>query len=75
MTEQYYVKVITGSNGVPIYFNFGMDKYLKYKNTETSLSDLEYVSITCYKQTEFEDYCEHVAELLNDNQAKLSIVI
>lgn len=75
MSKQYYVKVIRENNGVPVYFNFGMDKHLKYRNTKTSLSDLEYISITCYRQTEFDEYCEHVASLLNDNRAKLSIVI
>lgn len=75
MTKQYYVKVITDNNGSPVYFNFGMDKHSKYRNTETLLSDLEYISITCYRETEFDDYCSHVADLLNDNRARLSIVI
>lgn len=75
MTKQYYVKVVTDNNGEPVYFNFGMDKHSKYKNTETSLSDTEYVSITCYTIDEFEEYQEHVDDLLNTHHAKLSIVI
>ena len=75
MSKQYFVKVITDSNGEPIYFSVGMDKHCKCRNVETSLSDVEYVSTTCYNQSEFNDYREHVNELMYYSKAKLSIVI
>lgn len=75
MTKQYYIKVVTDNNGKPVYFNFGMDKHLKYKNTETSLSDIEYISITCYSVDEFEEYREHVDDLMQYHSAKLSLAI
>lgn len=75
MTKQYFVKVVTDNNGIPVYFNFGMDKQSKYKNVETSLNDVEYISITCYTIDEYEEYKEHIKDLLSFKNAKLSIVI
>ena len=75
MAKQYFVKVVTDNNGEPVYFNFGMDKHSKYKNVETSLNDIEYISITCYPINEYEEYKEHVEDLLTYSSAKLSIAI
>lgn len=75
MAKQYFVKVVTDNNGEPVYFNFGMDKHSKYKNTETSLSDIEYISITCYSVDEFEEYKEHMNDLMQCRSAKLSLAI
>ena len=72
--KQYVIKVIRGASGKVVYFNFGMDKHRRYTNTETCLNDNEYISITCYNQSEYNDYKEHVGELMR-SRARLSIVI
>lgn len=72
--KQYVVKVIRGHNGNVVYFNFGMDKHRKYTNTETSLTEEEYISVTCYNQSEYGDYMEHVGDLMSSG-ATLSIAI
>lgn len=72
--KQYVIKIIRGNNGDVVYFNFGMDKHRKYTNTETSLSEDEYISIACYNQSEYDEYKEHVQDIMN-SKAKLSIII
>ena len=72
--KQYVLKVVRGCSGNVVYFNFGMDKHRKYTNIETSLSENEYISITCYNQSEYDDYKEHVRDIMR-SRAKLSIII
>lgn len=73
--KQYFIKVIRDNKGQLVYFNFGMDKHRKYKNTCISLSDIEYICITCYEPTEWDEYNETVQNYLKDSKAKLSIHI
>lgn len=74
MSKQYFIKVIRGSDGEIVYFNFGMDKHKKYTNTETCLSDYEYISITCYSLEEYKEYKEHLKSVMVSD-GKLSIHI
>ena len=75
MSKQYFIKVVRGAGGQLVYFNFGMDKHAKYENIETSLSDIEYVSITVYQPADFNEYKDAVDYLLSTRRAKLSIYI
>lgn len=72
--NQYIIKIVRDNNGDAVYFNFGIDKHREYVNTETSLSEDEYIGITCYNQDEYNDYKEHVKDIMN-SKAKLSIII
>lgn len=59
----FFVKVVTGSDGLPLYYNYGVNTDNKLKNTETCLSYLEYISITIYSTSERQDYIEHINDL------------
>ena len=62
-TNTFFVKVATGSDGLPLYYNYGVNINNKLKNTETCLSDIEYISITIYSASEWQDYIEHINDL------------
>lgn len=62
-TNTFFVKVVTGSDGLPLCYNYGINTNNKLKNTETCLSDIEYISITIYSTDEQEDYIEHINDL------------
>ena len=59
-TNTFFVKVVTGSDGLPLYYNYGVNINNKLKNTETCLSDIEYISITIYSTSEWQDYIDHI---------------
>lgn len=62
-TDTFFVKVVTGSDGLPLCYNYGVNLNNKLKNTETSLSDIEYISVTIYSTSEWQDYIEHINDL------------
>lgn len=62
-TDTFFVKVVTGSDGLPLCYNYGVNINNKLKNTETSLSDIEYVSVTIYQTSEWQDYFNHINDL------------
>lgn len=62
-TNTFFVKVVTGSDGLPLYYNYGVNLNNKLKNTETCLSDTEYISVTIYSTSEWQDYIEHINDL------------
>lgn len=68
--KQYVVVTVTNELGDVVAFNCGVDFKFNYKNTETCLGDLEWISTTVYNELEYQDYLDNVAELLNDENAK-----
>ena len=62
-TDTLFIKVVTGADGLPLCYNYGVNKNNKLKNTETCLSDIEYISITIYSASECQDYIEHINDL------------
>lgn len=61
--DTFFVKVVTGLDGLPLCYNYGVNINNKLKNTETCLSDIEYISITIYSTSEWQDYIEHINDL------------
>ena len=61
--DTFFVKVVTGSDGLPLYYNYGVNLNNKLKNTETCLSDTEYISVTIYSTSEWQDYIDHINDL------------
>lgn len=61
--DTFFVKVVTGSDGYPLYYNYGVNINNKLKNTETCLSDIEYISVTIYSTSEWQDYIDHINDL------------
>ena len=62
-TNTFFVKVVTGSDGLPLCYNYGVNTNNKLKNTETCLSDIEYISVTIYSTSEWQDYIDHINDL------------
>ena len=62
-TDTFFIKVVTGSDGLPLRYNYGVNINNKLKNTETCLSDIEYISITIYSTSEWQDYIDHINDL------------
>jgi len=48
-TNTFFVKVVTGSDGLPLCYNYGVNINNRLKNTETCLSDLECLSAVLCK--------------------------
>ena len=72
---QYVVKTVTNSDSNLIYFNYGISKKKKYNDTCTSFTDQEFICITVYKISEFNEYCEHVKSLLDENILGLNVTL
>lgn len=64
-TDTFFVKVVTGSDGLPLCYNYGININNRLKNTETCLSDTEYISVTVYSVSEWQDYNDHINDLKN----------
>ncbi len=58
---QYFVNVVTGADGEPVYYSHGIDKENKYKDCCTGLQDHEYICTTTYKYRK--QYQEHINDL------------
>lgn len=72
-TDTYFVKVATGQGGVPLYYNYGANINNRLVNTETCLSDTEYISVTVYSSSDWQEYIDHINDLksLNARLCKL----
>lgn len=72
-TDTFFVKVVTGQDGVPLCYNYGVNAFNKLVNTETCLSDTEYISVTIYSCSEWQEYIDHINDLksLNARLCKL----
>lgn len=68
--QQYYVITVSDDKMNVVYFNFGVDKENKYKETESYYGNSG-ISITVYKHNEFSEFKEHYTDLLNDCNAAL----
>lgn len=62
-TDTFFVKVVTGSDGLPLCYNYGVNMHNRLVSTETCISDIEYISITIYSTSEWQDYIEHINDL------------
>lgn len=65
--KQYVVITVTNEHGDVVAFNCGVDFEFSYKNTETCLSELEWIATTVYNELEYQDYLDQVAEFLDDD--------
>lgn len=66
-TDTFFVKVATSSEGKPLCYNYGVNTFNRLVNTETCLSDVEYISVTVYSTSEWQEYIDHINDLKSLN--------